>query len=98
MGLRLCEVFVLLVAALATGVALTAYAEEPTVREARRLTSATEDTGCIGTPISPVRALETLFACTLRRDTDLCYEIGLSLSPPDAKELVGNTPGPDGLA
>jgi hypothetical protein len=75
-----------------------ASAAEPAVWEARRLTPESADEGCIGTARSPVCALETLFACTLRQEVELCRALGLSLSESDAEALFGVTPGPDGLA
>ena len=45
--------------------------------QVRRITPTEADSACIGDPVTPVCAVETLFACFARLDAELCHKVGI---------------------
>ena len=45
--------------------------------QVRRITPTEADSACIGDPVTPVCAVETLFACFARLDAELCRAVGI---------------------
>jgi len=47
----------------------------------RAITATSADSPCIGKPMTPLCAAETLMACSIRRDVKLCRVVGVEVIP-----------------
>ena len=56
--------------------------------EQKQITPTAADSACIGDPVTPICAVETMIACFARRDAELCHKIGIG------DFSFGDDPGP----
>ena len=76
----------LLTAAVATGAVPAAADERLAIRHMGETTATST---CIGNPVTPMCAIDTVLACNVRKQLNLCEAVGLGmLRPPDRKYTV----------
>lgn len=95
-GIRRIRRFTIILAGLLLPVGPALGGAESTAPRVQRVTLTAADSGCIGNPVTPACAVETLFACAARLDFSLCERIGLAEARGHEYIIFGTEPGADG--